>query len=109
MNGSELNSYIFSQLQVLIPMILITFGCLFYIKRSLSMAGVMMLMGNLVLLLIQIAFIVITVIQTKDTRLYRSLCFENYHTIISGINFLAGLIFGFGFILMAVNHGRPEE
>jgi hypothetical protein len=91
----------------LIPMFLITSGCILYLNKSRNFVGVVLLAGNLLAITVNIVstlFLIGTLNNSISSEVYR-----RYSMELQAGSILAGLIFGVGFLIMMIDMERKKK
>jgi hypothetical protein len=100
---SSSSSFAVSSLLHLIPALLLTGGCVVYLIRARNLAGVILLISNLLSIAISFAWTLFSVLLMSGRGHGQPWVFP-----LQILSFLAGLGFGVGFLLMAFGAPRKD-
>ena len=95
------------RLLYMLPQLVITIGCVIYLKSGNKLAGVLMLCGTLLGLVFSLLSLIIqclAISQAIDNQIFGQIL-----TIINPVWIITSLLFAAGFIIMALNAGRPAQ
>ena len=95
------------QLLYLVPMLLITVGCIIYLLNGNKSAGILMLLGNLMGLAHRFFSIVLQGLMMNDVIGHKT--FGRLLTFTTPVYMIMSLLFGIGFIMMALSAKRAEK
>jgi len=101
---SDMFAMILTSLMRLPPLLLVTAGCVLYLLKTRGFVGALLLAGNLLIIVAMGISTFMTIAIASGTFDHGSI--SRYSAVTSSVSFLAGVVFGIGFLLMAINAKR---
>jgi hypothetical protein len=98
---------VLSQSLHIIPLLLVTVGCILLLGRTRSGVAITLLIGNLLTLAVSTAFAVFNFLMMNDAVTHE--VFARFAIGLQVLSFIGGILFGAGFLMMALHAQRPTN